>query len=121
MFMPNKLSDSANSLDGLVMQRWNFGAGLQADYQLNPAWQLQGSLYYSQPIQQKAYLDAHYVGTAEKLKLMRRWHADQGQYHAALGSQLNFGQHSFINLNYEYSGRSRSDSHRVQLAVTTRF
>ncbi len=45
--------DGVNSLDDLVMQRWNFGAGLQANYQLNPAWQLQGSLYYSQPIQEK--------------------------------------------------------------------
>ncbi len=92
MHMPNKPSRTAvNSLDDLVlMQRWNFGAGLQANYQLNPAWQLQGSLYYSQPIQEKAYLDTHYVGTAEQLKF-DAWHADKGQYHAALGSKIDFG------------------------------
>ncbi|WP_168525219.1 hypothetical protein [Acinetobacter sp. A3] len=77
-------------------------------------------MYYSQPIQEKAYLDTHYVGTTEQLKF-DAWHADKGQYHAALGSKIDSGQHSFINLNYEYSGRSHSDSHRVQLAVTTQF
>ncbi|MFW2179961.1 S8 family serine peptidase, partial [Moraxella sp. TY6] len=116
----NMVNDGVNQINDLNVKQWQMGVGMNANYQVNPAWKVYGGLQFTEAVDRDAKLNTNYVGTESALQF-KGWDTGKDKLKATVGTSYQISDRSSVGVSYDYMGSEHSDSQRVNLGFTSKF